>query len=333
MTEALYGPDGFYRRENPAAHFRTSVHSSPLFAVALATLAEGVDAALGHPDRFDLVDVGAGRGELLSAVTEAVPDGLRRRLHAVAVEVAARPPGLDPAVDWTDQVPPVTGLLLANEWLDNVPVDVVELTADGPRVLLVEPTGEESFGPSASAADRAWLDRWWPLTEIGSRAEVGRSRDDAWAGSLGRLRRGAALAIDYMHDRPRRASGGYPVGTLTGFRAGRQVPPVPDGLCDLTAHVALDSCAHAGRSAGALDTLLTTQRAALRALGVRGQRPPHSLASAAPAEYVAALSRAGHAAELTNPTGMGGFGWLLQTMGISTRTALPGVPELGCRAT
>lgn len=26
---ALYGPDGFFRREAPAAHFRTSVHASP----------------------------------------------------------------------------------------------------------------------------------------------------------------------------------------------------------------------------------------------------------------------------------------------------------------
>ena len=31
---ALYGADGFFRRESPAAHFRTSVHASPLFAAA-----------------------------------------------------------------------------------------------------------------------------------------------------------------------------------------------------------------------------------------------------------------------------------------------------------
>ena len=37
--QALYGPDGFYRRERPAAHFRTSVHASPLFGQALARLA------------------------------------------------------------------------------------------------------------------------------------------------------------------------------------------------------------------------------------------------------------------------------------------------------
>ncbi len=47
MTEALYGPDGFFVREpGPAGHFRTSVHASPLFAGALVRLVERVDAAL-----------------------------------------------------------------------------------------------------------------------------------------------------------------------------------------------------------------------------------------------------------------------------------------------
>ena len=36
---ALYGPDGFFRRHRPGAHFRTSVHASPLFAEAVARLA------------------------------------------------------------------------------------------------------------------------------------------------------------------------------------------------------------------------------------------------------------------------------------------------------
>ncbi|HEU4513570.1 MAG TPA: hypothetical protein VFR87_10740, partial [Nocardioidaceae bacterium] len=55
---ALYGPGGFFRRESAAAHFRTSVHASPLFARAVVELARraGLDT---------IVDVGAGRGELL----------------------------------------------------------------------------------------------------------------------------------------------------------------------------------------------------------------------------------------------------------------------------
>ncbi len=69
--DALYGRDGFYARgERPAAHFRTSVHTSPRYAWAVLALLSYADAALGHPERLDLVDIGAGQGELLGQVLE-----------------------------------------------------------------------------------------------------------------------------------------------------------------------------------------------------------------------------------------------------------------------
>jgi SAM-dependent MidA family methyltransferase len=310
MADALYGESGFYRRESPAAHFRTSVAASPLFAGALATLAVRVDAALGHPARFDLVDVGAGRGELLAGIAAVVPPGLRARLRPTAVEVAARPPDLPAGIAWAAEVPPLTGLLVANEWLDNVPVDVAELTASGPRLVLVDEHGAESLGPPA---EDPWLAEWWPLAEVGARAEVGDDRDAAWAAAVGRVERGLAVAVDYAHTRADRAAGALAGGTLAGYRDGRAVVPVPDGSCDLTAHVALDACAAAARATA---TVLTTQRDALRALGVSGARPPRELASTDPRGYLAALAAAGQAAELTDPAGLGGFGWLAQSVGI-----------------
>lgn len=361
---ALYGPAGFYRRaggDGPAAHFRTSVHASPLFADAVLTLAVAVDEALGHPGVFDLVDVGAGRGELLSAVVAAAATrapALAARLRPVAVELAAAPPGLSSDIDWQAGIPyAVTGLLIANEWLDDVPVDVVELTGTGPRVLLVDPvTGAESPGPEPAAGDRAWLDRWWPLRETGERAELGRPRDEAWADAVRRLRAGVALAVDYAVE-----PAVHRYGTLTGYRAGRQVRPVPDGSCDLTAHVHLDAVQAAGSLAaslaatlaatraatrtvagpsgavdaaagtpvapgaltGATATVRTTQRAALRALGVDPGRPPRELASADPPAYLRALAARGEAAELTARGGLGDFGWLAHAVG------LPAVPVLG----
>ncbi len=314
MADALYGESGFYRRERPAEHFRTSVHASPLFAAALAGLAVRVDAALGHPERFDLVDVGAGGGELLAGVAAAVPEGLRARLRATGVEVAARPAEVPADLGWTARIPELTGLLVANEWLDNMPVDVVELTPAGPRLVLVDGAGGESLGPPPGEPDRAWLAAWWPLTEVGARAEVGRERDAAWAAAVGRVSRGVAVAADYAHTRDERAAGAVAGGTLAAYRDGRPVPPVPDGSCDLTAHVALDACAAATGPGTA--TVLTTQRAALRALGVRGERPPREFASTDPAGYLAALVGAGQAAELTDPGGLGGFGWLVQAVGV-----------------
>ncbi|GHC73522.1 SAM-dependent methyltransferase [Streptomyces flavofungini] len=315
MEEALYGPEGFYRRpEGPAGHFRTSVHASPLFADAVAGLLCRVDAALGQPEELAFVDMGAGRGELTAGVLAALPADVAARTRAYAVERAERPEGLDPVIEWRAAPPAdVTGLLFANEWLDNVPLDVAERAPDGAvRQVLVRADGTEELGGPVAGPDAAWLARWWPLgTEAGQRAEIGRLRDEAWTAALATLTRGLAVAVDYAHSRDNRP----PFGTLTGFRAGREEPPVPDGSRDITAHVALDACALPG-------ALLLTQRAALRALGVSGDRPPLSLASSDPAAYVRALARAGEAAELTAPGGLGDFGWLAQPVDLDLQDVL-----------
>jgi SAM-dependent MidA family methyltransferase len=313
--QALYGEGGFYRVHAPSSQFRTSVHASPWFAVALLELLAQVDDDLGHPQQLDLVDVGAGRAELLSTMLELAPSDLRARLRPTAVELADRPPGCPPAITWTAAPPEsVTGLLIANEWLDNVPVDVVQQTRQGPRVVLVDAAiGAERLGPAPDPADQAWLDRWWPMTARAQRAELGRPRDEAWAGLVGRLRAGVAVAVDYAHsagDRP-------PFGSLTAYRDGRPVAPWPDGTCDLTSHVALDACAAAGKAAGARDTVLTSQREALLGLGLTGRRPELGLASSDPDRYVQLLRRASEEAELVDTAGLGGFGWLVQSVGLS----------------
>ncbi|MET9444237.1 SAM-dependent methyltransferase [Streptomyces sp. NPDC006610] len=307
--DALYGPGGFYRRpEGPAGHFRTSVHASPLFAAAVARLLERVDEALGRPAALDFVDMAAGRGELVAGVLAALPAGVAARTRAYAVEIAARPPGLDPRVVWLAEPPrTVTGLLFANEWLDNVPVEVAEVDPAGTaRVVLVADDGSERLGDAVSGAEADWLARWWPLlAEEGLRAEIGLPRDEAWASVVARVQRGLAVAVDYAHTADARP----PFGTLTGFRAGRETAPVPDGTCDITAHVALDACALPGGR-------LLRQRDALHALGITGARPPLALASTDPAGYVRALASAGEAAELTATGGLGDFGWLVQPAGV-----------------
>ncbi|GAA2606791.1 SAM-dependent methyltransferase [Streptomyces axinellae] len=317
---ALYGPRGFYTHQAPAAHFRTSVHASPLFARAVAVLLLKVDEALGRPARLDLADIGAGRGELLTGVLAELrsPHGpaggtagadAAARLRPVAVERGPRPPGLAAGIAWRPELPEpgaLTGLLFANEWLDNVPVDVAENDPEGvPRLVLVEETGEERLGPEVAGEDAEWLARWWPLAGAGpgARAEIGHPRDAAWVAAAGTLAAGAAVAVDYGHTRAARP----PFGTLTGFRDGQESAPVPDGGCDLTSHVALDAVA----SAAPGEPALLTQRAALRALGLEGRRPALSLASEDPAAYVRALGAAGEAAELLDPAGLGAFTWLV----------------------
>ncbi|MCW8383461.1 SAM-dependent methyltransferase [Streptomyces justiciae] len=310
---ALYGPDGFYRRpEGPAGHFRTSVHASPLFAEAVARLLCRVDEALGRPPTLDFVDMAAGRGELVTGVLAALPADVAARTRAYAVEIADRTPGLDHRIEWLPEPPRgITGLLFANEWLDNVPVEIAEVDSAGvARRVLVRRDGTERLGEPLSGAEAGWLARWWPLpAEEGLRAEVGLPRDEAWADAVATVARGLAVAVDYAHTADARPL----FGTLTGFRAGRETAPVPDGSCDITAHVALDAALEACAVPGGR---VLTQRAALRALGVAGARPPLALATTQPAAYVRALASAGEAAELTAPGGLGDFGWLLQPVGI-----------------
>jgi SAM-dependent MidA family methyltransferase len=333
MQRALYGPTGFYRgASGPAAHFRTSVHASPLFARAIARLLREVDALLGRPDAVTLVDMAAGRGELLVGVLDelaAGDTGMAGRVRFAGVEVAERPQGLPEEIEWRSEPPDgIVGLLVANEWLDNVPCDVVEAAADGEWLLVeVARDGEERFGGKPDAAQQAWLTDWWPRGESGesrepsTRAEVGLTRDVAWRSVVASIDRGLAVAIDYAHTRDDRP----PYGTMTGYREGRQVDPVPDGSCDVTCHVALDSCAEA--AAPLVDWSASyTQRDALRALGISGARPPLARASSDPRGYLRALSEASSAAELTDPAGLGGFGWLVQGRGIARVSALDQAP-------
>jgi SAM-dependent MidA family methyltransferase len=339
---ALYGDRGFYTSgpggtAGPVGHFRTSVHVGAVFHAAVAALLTEVDARLGGadraggPERLDLVDVGAGRGELLAGVLAALPDELAARVRPRAFEVRARPAGLDPRVEWTVGAAPaavaaayptgVRGLLLAHEWLDDLPCDVVEVDAAGTqRLVLVDDAGAEHPGPPLADARACaaydvdgpaatqWLQRWWPVTLPGARAEVGTARDAAMAALSSVLAEGTLLAIDYGHVRDDRAAGRYDAGTLVGYRAGRAVPPAPDGSTDITAHVAVDAALEATAGLPGRRTL-TTQRDALGALGVSGRLPGRDLADD-PAAYATALDVASQAAELRDPSGLGAFWWL-----------------------
>lgn len=325
---AAYGDAGFYSagdgaRGGPGRHFRTSVHVGAVFHRAIATLVTQIDERLAHPVRLDVVDVGAGNGELLSGILDSVTADLAERLAPVAIDVRPRPPLLDPRIGWIegsapDVIPPdVHGLLIAHEWLDDVPLDVAQIDGSGRmRLVLVDPLGRESLGPVLdddtacgalgvdAASARSWLATWWPLATVGDRAEIGLPRDQCWHAAVGRLSAGTALAIDYGHDRAARASRRFAAGTLTAYRDGRVVPAAPDGRVNITAHVALDSVvARTGASR-------SSQRESLLELGVSAGLPVHDLALRDPVAYAEALVTASDSAELLDPAGLGGWCWI-----------------------
>lgn len=283
---ALYGPDGFYRRpEGPAGHFRTASHAAAAhLAAAMASLAQAHGCGT-------VLEIGAGRGELLVALSRYAP---HLRLHGV--DVVGRPPALPAGIGWSTGLTSVPEhvradvLVLAWELLDVVACPVLEVDDDrAPRVVQVEPTyGRERLGPPAPPDDVSWCERWWPLddAEPGERREVGSPREALWHSIVAGTRDAVLLMVDYAHTLGERP----PLGSLSGFRAGRQVVPVPDGRCDITAEVAVDAVAAAGERAGATTIALTTQAAALADLGACG--PGTS--------------------DLLDPGSWGSFAWLVQ---------------------
>ena len=303
-ADAAYGAGGFWSTEQPGDHFATGVGAGPHVARAVAGLAPpGVEV---------LVDVGAGDGALLTALVDRLPG-----VALVGVDRRPRPPGLDPGVRWVvDHHDVGTGrwvgagpagwcadaeapLLVAHEWLDDLPVPVVERQDGRWHEVEVDPDGRERTGTEVGPEDGAWLDRWWPT---GGRAEVGRGRDEAWAGLVtAALRRGGrALVVDYGH-----VAGGRPgAGTFTAYRRGRQREPVPDGFVNLTAAVAVDTLARAGEDVGAATLLLARQAEVL-------SRPGPGPAEE-PADALTALVRRSEHAALVAPQRWGDLWWLLQ---------------------
>ncbi|MFN2320472.1 MAG: SAM-dependent methyltransferase [Dermatophilaceae bacterium] len=297
--EALYGPGGLYRREQPHEHFSTATSPGLVDVLAAAVVSLCRRDGLGS-----FVDVAGGGGELASAVCALAPD-----LEVTCLEVRERPVGLPQSVRWVrspggaalpDELRSLSGaLVLAHEWLDNVPCVVAERVDGALLEVCVGPDGAESLGSPVGPADRAWVERWWPG---GARVEIGRARDEAWAALLARIDDGLAVAVDYGHRLEARPAD----GSLTAYRAGQVVVPVPDGSCDLTAHVAVDSLSH---------DRTVRQRALLEELGLTLATPDPTLAREAPAAYLRALARHSAVTAMRDPGGLGGFWWVLARRG------------------
>ena len=65
---------------------------------------------------------------------------------------------------------------------------------------------------------------------------------------------------------------------------------MPDGSCDITAHVAIDAVARPATVAGAPYTLITQRAGAAQRSASTARRPPLDLARTDPAGYVRALA-------------------------------------------
>ena len=133
MAAALYDPDGGFftsqsLRSVKAGDFLTSPEVSPLFGETLARFVDEELATL-------LVEVGAGSGSLLRPLLATLENPVDP--WAVETSPAARqalaaflpPAHVVPTID--DLPDRFSGVVLANELLDNLPVAVAVRTGDG----------------------------------------------------------------------------------------------------------------------------------------------------------------------------------------------------------
>lgn len=327
MREALYGPGGFYEGTpiGERGHFVTSPHVHPVFSRLVGVAIEELWNAIGRPEPFRLVEVGAGDGtmgrELLDGFSLAGVDleysvaessaGARATLSAITPRVVERLVELEPLDP---------GVVVANELLDNLPfrrvrrrrdsLVEVRIGVEGDRLVEVEAPCDAELAAIATPREDG-EEITVPVGALAFIEELGAS-----------LRTGYALLIDY-------GSAGGPAGEVHAYRDHRVIGDVLDdpGSADITAGVDLGAIADHARGRGLVPLGPVRQSSALLALGFEEwtraelSRQGELLNAARGVEAVRTWETRNRARPLVEPAGLGRLRWLV--------LATPGLPEPG----
>lgn len=319
MELALYGPGGFFEAPPVGAdrHFVTSPHVHPfVFSHCLRDALLDSWHALGEPDPFAIVELGAGDGTLAASLLEAFSELPTPRVDYTAVEISrgARESlgvrGLR-AVPAIDELEPFEGVAFANELLDNLPF----LRARGGRSGVIEVRVGLEDGQLAEL-EVPWErnDLVAPSLGAGEETAVPVGALATLEALAARIRRGSVLVIDYG-----KTDG--PVGPPRGYREQRLVADLlaHAGDTDVTAGVDFDRVEGHARGLGLGAFGPVSQADALRALGHgRWERTMREIQttlqrSGRGAEAVRVWEARSRAGLLADPSGFGGFWWLVLT--------------------
>jgi len=282
----------YYTSRDPlgsAGDFVTAPEISQMFGELIGLWLADMWIRAGREQPVHYVELGPGRGTLAAdALRVARHHGLEPSVHLVESSIALKSVQLAalPTAQWHHDLStvPTQGpiLLVANEFLDALPVRQLVRTEQGWRERMVIPED----GRFACIAGTRPMD-----------AAVPEARRQAQAGTIietcpgaaatvfevaGRLveQGGAALFIDYGHDQPRDGS------TLQAVRGHRKVDPFVDpGEADLTALVDFAALAPIAQSRGCRWLGTAEQGRWLRDLGIESRAA--ALAARAPARAAA----------------------------------------------
>ena len=287
MTEALWHPrGGYYARSaviGASGDYITAPEISQMFGELIGLWCADMWNAMGRPRRFKLVELGPGRGTLMAdalRAARAAPGFLAAaELHLVEASASLRDAqrkslmGID--LDWHDDlgtIPEGATILIANEFLDALPIIQLERIGAGWRERLVDfdkATNKFCFTLACHATPAEAL---LPLSLLsapkGSVVELAPAAVSLVTLIAKRIvsQGGAALFIDYG---PTESACG---ATLQALRQHQRRDPFEEpGTADLTAHVDFANLARAAREAGAACHGPVAQGVFLERLGIRAR--------------------------------------------------------------
>jgi len=312
----------YYAHRDPlgaAGDFTTAPEISQMFGELIGLWCADIWQRAGAPARVLYVELGPGRGTLAADALRAMSaQGLRPRVHLVEGSPAlrAKQAALVPNAQFHDDLAGVPEdapmLLVANEFLDALPVRQLVKTAQGWREVMVG-LEEQRFALRAGTVPMdAAIPEGRREAEGGTVIETSPAAAGIVGEAAARLaaQGGAALFIDYGHARPRAGS------TLQAVRGHASVDPLAHpGQADLSAHVDFATLVRVAQARGARWLGTAEQGAWLMALGIDARAT--ALARTAPkrADEIAAA----HARLVAGEQ----MGALFKVMGL----AAPGWPD------
>ncbi|MGU3540992.1 class I SAM-dependent methyltransferase [Methylobacterium sp. A54F] len=284
---------GYYRTRDPLGargDFTTAPEISQMFGELIGIWVAAVTAMMGVPARLNLLELGPGRGTLMSDALRALRVAARDTafdLHLVETSPilrAAQAQALAAsAPHWhtsPETLPDGPMLVVANEFIDCLPVR--QFARRGglwfERVVGLDAEGRLTFGlaPEPTRALTAEAPEGVLMTLPGAALDLTR-RLAAQVAARG----GAMLLIDYGHATP-----GFG-DTLQALSRHRFADPLAaPGEADLTVHVDFPALARAATGAGAVVQGPVEQRDFLFALGLR-ERAARLKAGAGPEQSAA----------------------------------------------
>ena len=275
MAQCLLHPEhGYYASREPfgaGGDFVTAPEISQLFGEIVGAFLINAWRQAGRPDPFLLAEAGPGRGTLMADIvrTARIDADFGRAARITLIEASAplravqRQTLGDVAAraHWAcglGDLPPLPLFLVANEFLDALPIRQFVNTAQGWRERMVGlgETGALAFTAGPGALPCAELPPDAARAPQGAIFEVAPAREAAAAAIGAHLAAhgGLALMIDYGHLRTA-------VGdTLQAVREHAYADPLAEpGLADLTSHVDFEAVTRAAAKAGAVPLPPLTQ--------------------------------------------------------------------------